>query len=357
MQRTNFSNRYIFIYITILVVAIAAVLALAATLLQQKQEDNRKIEKMQSILRSVGIETSTEDAMSFYQKYITEESDGDRPVYIAQIASGNTYIFPLQGKGLWGPVWGFIALKEDMNTVVGITLDHKGETPGLGAQIATEGFQSQFKGKKIFDDKGNFMSITLVKGGVEKFSGNRVHAVDAISGGTLTSNGVTEMLFSSLRVYEPFMKERLNIVVPAADIAVEQDTVKEIAPVYYRRRDTLLQIPDVPANNDTSVKTASPSDIPQQSVVPQRQQPTVPQESISNPQQYPASEQQPAAPQQQQPSSVPQQSASQSQQSDVEQPDPASASEKLKIDDTQQVEQGKSLRKKRDRKKSKQADE
>ena len=238
-MKKNFSNRYIFIYITVLVIVIALVLSLAATLLQQRQDDNRKIEKMQSILRSAGIESSVENAMLLYQKYVTEELYDEHPVYIAQIDNGRIYIFPLRGKGLWGPVWGFIALKEDMNTVVGITLDHKGETPGLGAQITTAEFQNQFRGKKIFDDRGNFVSITLVKGGAGNFSGNRKHAVDAISGGTLTSNGVTEMLFSNLLMYEPFMKERLDRLA-APDTVTEQDTVEEVTPAYrWYRSDTV----------------------------------------------------------------------------------------------------------------------
>jgi Na+-transporting NADH:ubiquinone oxidoreductase subunit C len=236
-MKTNFSNRYIFIYITVLVIIIASVLALTATLLQQRQEDNRKMEKMQSILRATGIETSDGDIMSLYQKYITEEQDDDRSVYFAQVDSGRIYVFPLKGRGLWGPVWGFIALKEDMNTVVGITLDHKGETPGLGAQIATNEFQRHFKGKKIFDNKGKFTSITLVKGGVASFSGDRSHAVDAISGGTLTSNGVAEMLFDCLRAYEPFMKGRLNYAAPVLDTAdtlVKQEDAVEKKVSYYR---------------------------------------------------------------------------------------------------------------------------
>ncbi|MDR0763690.1 MAG: NADH:ubiquinone reductase (Na(+)-transporting) subunit C [Bacteroidales bacterium] len=349
MQKTNFSNRYIFIYITILVVIIALVLALTATLLQQRQENNRKTEKMQSILRSVGIETSTEDAMTLYQKYITEELDDERSVYIANVDSGRMYIFPLQGKGLWGPVWGFIALKGDMNTVVGITLDHKGETPGLGAQIATAEFQHQFKGKKIFDDKGNFVSITLVKGGVEKFLGNRIHAVDAISGGTLTSNGVTEMLFGSLRAYEPFMKKRLNSVVPVVDTVVERDTIEKVTPVYYYRRDTFGSVQT--SHTDKPVKADVPSDTPR-SDIPQ-QQLTVPQDSVLQPQ-SPVSQQQPSSVPQQQ--SSPEEQQPTSQQQEVS-PSPVPASEMSNADDTQQIEQKKSLRKKRDRKKSKQADE
>ncbi|MDR1739286.1 MAG: NADH:ubiquinone reductase (Na(+)-transporting) subunit C [Bacteroidales bacterium] len=272
MQRTNFSNKYIFVYITVLVVVIASVLALTATLLQPKQDDNRKIEKMQDILNAVGIESSVENAISTYKQYITEEiivnSSGDvlgsfsgdglpsaafsvnmkeelakgvegtYPVMIARIDTLYTFIFPLQGKGLWGPVWGYIALAPDMNTVVGITLDHKGETPGLGAQIATEEFQRQFKGKKIFDNRGNFVSITLVKG---SGSARSEHSVDAISGGTLTSNGVSEMLFGSLRVYEQYMKKKLgDVPVKEDSVQVTDSVVDDVKPYrYYNLYDSL----------------------------------------------------------------------------------------------------------------------
>ena len=99
-------------------------------------------------------------------------------------------VIPVTGMGLWGPVWGYIALEKDMDTVAGIIMAHKGETPGLGAEIATPKYQAQFVGKKIF--KGDeFVSVKLRKGGAQ----DPEHEVDAISGGTKTSDGVTAMLY------------------------------------------------------------------------------------------------------------------------------------------------------------------
>ncbi len=113
------------------------------------------------------------------------------------------YIIPVRGKGLWGPIWGYLALEEDLNTVYGASFGHKGETPGLGAEIETEEFQKQFKGKKIFDETGNFVSVHLIKGGAAP---EDPHGVDAVSGGTITSTGVSEMLKRTIKTYLPYFK-------------------------------------------------------------------------------------------------------------------------------------------------------
>ena len=113
------------------------------------------------------------------------------------------FIIPMVGKGLWGPIWGYVALKQDMNTIAGATFDHKTETPGLGAEIKEEEFEKQFIGKSIFDDN-EFVSVLVLKGGVKE---GEEHSVDGISGGTITSNGVSEMIERTLRIYEPYFKK------------------------------------------------------------------------------------------------------------------------------------------------------
>ena len=105
---------------------------------------------------------------------------------------------------MWGPIWGFIALESDMNTIHGASFGHKSETPGLGAEINTEAFQQQFVGKKILDASMNFVSVKVKKGGAAP---DDLHGVDAVSGGTITSNGVTEMLHRTLGSYMPYFKE------------------------------------------------------------------------------------------------------------------------------------------------------
>ena len=104
---------------------------------------------------------------------------------------------------MWGPIWGYLSLEGDMNTVYGASFGHKSETPGLGAEIVTAEFQEHFNGKTIFDQSGNFTSVRVIKGGAAPDDN---HGVDAISGGTVTSNGVSEMLSRTLENYIPFFK-------------------------------------------------------------------------------------------------------------------------------------------------------
>ncbi len=225
------SNRYIFIYSIIMVLVVAVALTIVAIQLKPAQENNIRIEKMQNILTSVNVTATPKEAQGLYEKIIvgstvTDVKGGDisglkafdvdlaielkkpieqrhYPVYIAVSETGDTnYIFQLRGKGLWGPVWGYISLKSDMNTINGVMFDHKGETPGLGAEINTAGFMDQFKGKQIFDEKGEFISVEIVKGGAPE---GDLHGVDAISGGTITSKGVEHMIHDCLKDYTAFI--------------------------------------------------------------------------------------------------------------------------------------------------------
>ena len=226
-----FSNKYIFIYSSVMVIVVAIALAIAAIQLKPFQENNKRVEKMQNILSSVNIESTVKNAEELYKKYITEtyvvNNKGEKvekinafdidlyyelkkkpeerqlPVYIAKLENGDTaYIAALRGKGLWGPIWGYISFKPDMNTVIGSMFDHKGETPGLGAEIDGKVFQNQFKNKTIFDESGKFTSIQTVKGGAKE---GDMHGVDAISGGTITSKGLEKMLFDCLTDYQGFL--------------------------------------------------------------------------------------------------------------------------------------------------------
>jgi len=226
-----FSNRYIFLYSSIMVVIVAIALAVAAIQLKPFQENNKRVEKMQNILSSVNIDNNVKNAGELYKKYITASyavnNKGDKidkinafdidlynefkkkaedrnfPVYIAKLESGDTaFVLALRGKGLWGPIWGYISFKTDMNTVLGAMFDHKGETPGLGAEIDTKVFQNQFQNKTIYDESGKFTSIQTVKGGAKK---DNMHGVDAISGGTITSKGLEKMLLDCLTDYQGFL--------------------------------------------------------------------------------------------------------------------------------------------------------
>ncbi|MDX9932004.1 MAG: NADH:ubiquinone reductase (Na(+)-transporting) subunit C [Bacteroidales bacterium] len=245
-----FSNRYIFIYSTIMVVVVAVLLALAATLLQPFQDKNIRVERMRYILTAINVESTVDNAEELYEKHVTEElvisvdgeitgrfkdgkmeqgsrrafdidlrtelkklKDGgavELPVFIAVNGKDTLTIIPLTGKGLWGPIWGYISLKSDFTTIFGSVFDHKGETPGLGAEIALPEFQQQFVGKKIFDENGQFVSVQVIKGGVKNSKIPEIHGVDAISGGTITSNGTSMMIESSLKMYVPFISKKIS---------------------------------------------------------------------------------------------------------------------------------------------------
>ena len=194
----KFSNTYIFLYITALVVVIAVVLTLVSTGLKPRRDRNRQAETYQQILRAAGHDIDRSKAVAAFSNLaepLTE--DGQQYRVICADGSMSTAI-RLDGKGLWGPIWGYAVISEDGQTLKGISLDHKSETPGLGAKITEEAFLKSFKGKKLYDKDDIFVSVRVLKAGTasEIAEENRV---DAISGATLTSKGVEEMMQSSIR--------------------------------------------------------------------------------------------------------------------------------------------------------------
>lgn len=243
------SDSYIFRYAAIMVILVAAVLSAVAMLLKPAQDKNVAVARMRSILESANIEATADNAIELFEKYIVEEEiisaegevvgiyrdgkveSGDTrafdinlkeelynkskgkefvlPLYIAQVEGKKYYIFPMLGRGLWGPVYGNLAVEEDLSTVGGAMFGHDKETPGLGAEIELPIFETQFMGKKIFDDSGKFTSIKVMKGASKILSGDQLaHGVDAISGGTITSNGVSEMIQSNLENYLPYIQKQ-----------------------------------------------------------------------------------------------------------------------------------------------------
>ena len=219
-------NAYIIMYSTVMVVIVATLLAVAALSLQKRQYANELNEKKSSILSSLSAQDQDYD--TFIDAYVVDArgekvegqdvfellkdlqgafDDGKFPVFEAK---DGRVVIPVTGTGLWGPVWGYVALEKDMDTMAGIIMAHKGETPGLGAEIATPKYQALFVGKKIF--KGDeFVSVKLRKGGAQ----DPEHEVDAISGGTKTSDGVTAMLYNSLHHYLPLLEAKRKAAIEA----------------------------------------------------------------------------------------------------------------------------------------------
>ncbi|MBP5563527.1 MAG: FMN-binding protein [Bacteroidales bacterium] len=189
----KFTNTYIFLYITALVVIIAVVLTLVSTGLKPRRDRNKQAEKCQQILRAAGHDIDRSKAVEAFS-HLAEPLTDDNKQYRVICADGTSGIaVRLDGKGLWGPIWGYAVISEDGQTLKGVSFDHKSETPGLGAKITEEAFLKSFEGKKLYDKDGNFVSVRVLKPGTsaEIAEENRV---DAISGATLTSKGVDEML-------------------------------------------------------------------------------------------------------------------------------------------------------------------
>jgi len=229
------SNAYTFIFATLMVLVVASALAFTASSLKDLQASNVRKEKMQNILATIGVETDREQAETLYNQYITGElsltSGGDLdkevnafeinlnnelkkpvneqrfPLYEASVEGEKYYIVPLRGAGLWNAIWGYIALEEDKNTIKGAVFDHLGETAGLGAEITQEWFQNRFLGEKVFDKDGNLVGINVSKTNNDpKDLDKDDHEVDAISGATITGDGVTSMILERLNHYLPYLK-------------------------------------------------------------------------------------------------------------------------------------------------------
>ena len=139
---------------------------------------------------------------AFNTIYKGEIAEGRLHVFECEVDGQKKYVIPVYGAGLWGPIWGYIGLNEDKNSVYGVYFSHAGETPGLGAEITTPKFQGQFAGKKVFD--GANVGLSVVKNGRVA---NPDYEVDGISGGTITSQGVDAMLKDCLKPYEKFLNK------------------------------------------------------------------------------------------------------------------------------------------------------
>ncbi len=254
-MNTN-KNSYTIIYATILVVVVAALLAIVSLGLKDRQQENIQVEKQMNILGSANLGKDVKnvsDKNSYikeeFSKYVKEafviNANGEviakdstdivkskafgiepsaqfdimrkieqgntsyrdkleLPIFICYTPEGEKLIIlSCYGSGLWGPIWGFISLKDDFQTISGALFDHASETPGLGGEIVTDKFRSQFIGKIVMQDN-NIVPIKIVKGGIK----DAKHEVDALSGATITSVAVQTMIENWLKVYEPFLEKQ-----------------------------------------------------------------------------------------------------------------------------------------------------
>ncbi len=233
------SAGYTFAFATALVIVVGTILALLSMGLKDRQDQNEVVKKKMDILKAMlpkeeGDKITRKNADSEFDKYIDlkdalvldangkpikgkvafdveirkdyrdktlPENKRTYPLYIGKKNGKTLYIAPVVGKGLWGPIWGNICIGEDMRTIKGASFGHKGETPGLGAEITQPFFINRWIGETISDESGSFAKFEIVKDG----SGpEKQQKVDGITGGTITSKGVEEMANRCMSVYASY---------------------------------------------------------------------------------------------------------------------------------------------------------
>lgn len=242
------SNAYTFGFAAAMVVVVASVLAFTASSLKDLQQENVRKEKMQNILATIGIEIDRDGAEVLFNEYITSQlalrNDGTVdesvdpfsgiklalelkkeptqqrfPLYLADVEGASYYIIPLRGAGLWDAIWGYIALESDHNTIKGAVFDHKAETAGLGAEITQQWFMDRFVGEKVFDNDGKLVGISVSKTNNDpKDLDKNDHEVDAISGATITGDGISDMIIERLTHYQPYLEQTQTTTTVAANM-------------------------------------------------------------------------------------------------------------------------------------------
>lgn len=237
MKLNTNSNIYTIVYASVMVIVVAFCLAFISDLLRPLQDDNvandkrsqilaalniRNVENVQEeydrvLLRDIVVDVNgntVQESNGFQveSKEILAKNDADKrlPVYVCKVESDTLYVIPLFGRGLWGELWGYLALKNDFRTVYGVYMSHASETAGLGARITEEQFQEKFIGKMVFNE-GDFAEVLL---GVKKKVETPDSEVDAITGATLTSDGVDDMFKTSLTPYKKFFESLTESVQP-----------------------------------------------------------------------------------------------------------------------------------------------
>lgn len=244
MSKRTDSNSYTMIFAVIMVLIVGSVLAFFASSLKPNIDENKRIEKQQNILYAMGVNenegtsaefVSTDIAGTEFTKYIKKQLiiQGDKitendkaylidvkkqqalakdgkerklPLFIGEKDGLTFYVAPIRGKGLWDAIWGYVAMDANM-VVQGAYFDHKGETPGLGANIKQRYFMDDFIGEHLMSETGSFKGITVAKGNNDPKNEDKTdYEVDAIAGATITGDGVSAMIKSDLKLYVPYFK-------------------------------------------------------------------------------------------------------------------------------------------------------
>lgn len=249
MENRTDKNSYTILFAIGMVLIVGIVLAYASETLKPKITENKRMEIQQNILYAMGVNDNEDGSVNFiptkevgrvFSKYIKKQLviEGDKatvdnnaylidlkkekakadadpnyirklPLFIGDKDGETFYIVPMRGKGLWDAIWGYIAI--DKNFIVdGVYFDHKGETPGLGANINQRFFMDDFKGEEIMDNN-SFAGISVIKGNNDPTNEDKSdHEIDALAGATITSNGVTAMIKKDLKMYIPYLKTLNN---------------------------------------------------------------------------------------------------------------------------------------------------
>lgn len=244
MSKRTDSNSYTMIFAIIMVFVVGSLLAFLASSLKPSIKENERIEKQQNILYAMGVNENDESSANFvstsvagkeFQKYIKQQLviEGNKiseskdaylidikkeqtnaksgkvrklPLFVGEKDGKTFYVAPIRGKGLWDAIWGYIAMDKNM-VVQGAYFDHKGETPGLGANIKQRYFMDDFIGEHLMSDAGVFKGIRVAKGNNDPKNEEKTdYEVDAIAGATITGDGVSAMIKSDLKLYVPYFK-------------------------------------------------------------------------------------------------------------------------------------------------------
>lgn len=249
MSNKTDSNIYTVLFAIGMVIIVGSLLAFAASSLEPTISENKRLEKQQNILYAMGVNDNDESSATFistdkapeaFAQYITKQlviqngevkddneaylidikkeksaSKGDAskrrlPLFIGEKDGITYYVVPIYGKGLWDAIWGYVSMDENM-VIQGAYFDHKGETPGLGANIKERFFMDDFIGEHLLDASGQFKGIDVAKGNADPKNNDKTdNEVDAIAGATITGDGVTAMIKSDLKLYVPYFKNLKN---------------------------------------------------------------------------------------------------------------------------------------------------